>query len=78
MHLADQAVALTKLMEAGQPVSSVAARDLLDVYRADGIDLQILKAFAITSDRERQMAAGAGSAGARPRLSLLSWEWPHP
>ncbi|MCY3761756.1 MAG: ParB/Srx family N-terminal domain-containing protein, partial [Gemmatimonadetes bacterium] len=72
MHPADQVVAFTKLVQAGQPVSSVAARfgaservveqrlrlgnaapELLDAYRADEIDLEVLKAFAVTADRER-------------------------
>ncbi len=75
MHPADQVVAFTKLVQAGQSVSSVAARfglserlveqrlrlgnaapELLDAYRADGIDLEVLKAFAVTTDCERQMA----------------------
>ena len=33
-----------------------AAPELLDAYRADKIDLEVLKAFAITTDRERQLA----------------------
>ena len=33
-----------------------AAPELLDAYRADQIDLEVLKAFAVTTDRERQMA----------------------
>ncbi len=33
-----------------------AAPELLDAYRADEIDLDTLKAFAVTTDRERQMA----------------------
>ena len=33
-----------------------AAPELLDAYRADHIDLEVLKAFAVTADRERQMA----------------------
>ena len=33
-----------------------AAPELLDAYRADGIDLEVLKAFAVTADRARQMA----------------------
>ena len=33
-----------------------AAPELLDAYRADEIDLEVLKAFAVTTDRERQMA----------------------
>ena len=75
MHPADQVVAFTRLAEAGQSVSSIAARfglserlveqrlrlgnaapELLEAYRADGIDLEVLKAFAVTTDRERQMA----------------------
>ncbi len=76
MHPADQVVAFTKLADAGQSVSAIAARfgaseriveqrlrlgnaapELLDAYRADEIDLEVLKAFAVTTDRERQMAA---------------------
>ena len=34
-----------------------AAPELLDAYRADEIDLETLKSFAVTTDRERQMAA---------------------
>ena len=34
-----------------------AAPELLDAYRADEIDLEVLKAFTVTSDRARQMAA---------------------
>ena len=75
MHPADQVVAFTKLADAGQSVSAIAARfgaseriveqrlrlgnaapELLDAYRADEIDLEVLKAFAVTADRERQMA----------------------
>ena len=75
MHPADQVVAFTKLADAGQSVSTIAARfgaservveqrlrlgdaapELLDAYRADAIDLEALKAFAVTADRERQMA----------------------
>ena len=33
-----------------------AAPELLDAYRADRFDLEVLKAFAVTADRERQMA----------------------
>ena len=33
-----------------------AALELLDAYRADEIDLEVLKAFSVTTDRERQMA----------------------
>ena len=75
MHPADQVVAFSKLVQAGQPVSAIAARfgvsermveqrlrlgnaapELLDAYRANEIDLEVLKAFAVTTDRERQMA----------------------
>ena len=75
MHPADQVVAFSKLADAGQSVSAIAARfgaseriveqrlrlgnaapELLDAYRADEIDLEVLKAFAVTADRERQMA----------------------
>ena len=75
MHPADQVVAFTKLSDAGQSVSAIAARfgaseriveqrlrlgnaapELLDAYRADEIGLEVLKAFAVTADRERQMA----------------------
>ena len=33
-----------------------AAPEILDAYRADAIDLETLKAFAVTTDRTRQMA----------------------
>ena len=33
------------------------APDLLDAYRADEIDLEVLKAFSVTTDHARQMAA---------------------
>ena len=33
-----------------------AAPELLDAYRAEGIDLETLMAFAVTTDRERQLA----------------------
>ena len=33
-----------------------AAPELLDAYRADGIDLETLKAFAVTTDHDRQRA----------------------
>ena len=75
MHPADQVVAFSELVKAGQSVSAIAARfgasermveqrlrlgnaapELLDAYRADEIDLEVLKAFAVTADRERQMA----------------------
>ena len=75
MHPADQVVAFSELVQAGQPVPSIAARfglserlveqrlrlgnaapELLDAYRANEIDLETLKAFAVTTDRARQMA----------------------
>ncbi len=75
MHPADQVVAFSKLSDAGQSVSAIAARfgaseriveqrlrlgnaapELLDAYRAGEIDLEVLKAFAVTADRERQIA----------------------
>ena len=75
MHPADQVVAFSKLADAGQSVSAIAARfgaservveqrlrlgnaapELLDAYRANEIDLEVLKAFAVTADRERQIA----------------------
>ncbi len=75
MHPADQVAAFAELVDAGQPVSAIAARfgaserlveqrlrlgnaapELLDAYRAGEIDLEVLKAFAVTADRERQMA----------------------
>ena len=45
-----------------------AAPELLDAYRADRIDLETLKAFAVTTDHERQRAAfeQATSQGYRP------------
>ena len=88
MHPADQVVAFTKLADAGQSVSAIAARfgaseriveqrlrlgnaapELLDAYRADEIDLEVLKAFAVTTDRERQMAVSlrvASSVTSKP------------
>ncbi len=44
-----------QLVEQRMRLGSVAP-ELLDVYRADGIDFEVLKAFAVTTDRERQMA----------------------
>ena len=40
-----------------------AAPELLDAYRADEIDLEVLKAFAVTTDRDRQMAVWEQVAG---------------
>ena len=91
MHPADQVVAFTKLVQAGQSISSIAARfgtseriveqrlrlgnaapELLDAYRADEVDLEVLKAFAVTTDRERQMAVWEQVAGQGYRPS--AWQ----
>ena len=91
MHPADQVTAFAKLVDAGQPVSSIAARfgvserlveqrlrlgnaapELLDAYRADEIDLEVLKAFAVTTDRERQMAVWEQVSGQGYRPA--SWQ----
>ena len=91
MHPADQVVAFSKLVQAGQPVSSIAARfgvsermveqrlrlgnaapELLDVYRANEIDLEVLKAFAVTADRQRQMAVWEQVSGQGYRPS--AWQ----
>ena len=91
MHPADQVVAFTKLADAGQSVSAIAARfgaseriveqrlrlgnvapELLDAYRADEIDLEVLKAFAVTTDRERQIAVWEQVAGQGYRPS--AWQ----
>ncbi len=88
MHPADQVVAFTKLADAGQSVSAIAARfgaseriveqrlrlgnaapELLDAYRAGEIDLEALKAFAVTADRERQMAVWEQVSGQAYRPS---------
>ena len=88
MHPADQVTAFTKLVQAGQSVSSVAARfgtsermveqrlrlgnaapELLDAYRADEIDLEVLKAFAVTTD-PRAPAGGLGT-GLGPGLPAV-------
>ncbi len=49
-----------------------AAPELLDAYRADEIDLEVLKAFAVTADRERQMAVWEQVAGQGYRPS--AWQ----
>ncbi len=91
MHPADQVVAFSKLADAGQSVSAIAARfgaservveqrlrlgnaapELLDAYRADEIDLEVLKAFAVTADRERQMAVWEQVSGQGYRPS--AWQ----
>ena len=91
MHPADQVVAFTKLADAGQSVSAIAARfgaseriveqrlrlgnaapELLNAYRAGEIDLEVLKAFAVTADRARQMAAWEHVSGQGYRPS--AWQ----
>ena len=91
MHPADQVVAFSKLVQAGQPVSSIAARfgaseriveqrlrlgnaapELLDAYRANEIDLEVLKAFAVTTDRARQMTVWEQVSGQGYRPS--AWQ----
>ncbi len=49
-----------------------AAAELLDAYRADEIDLETLKAFAVTADRERQLAVWAQVSGQGYRPS--AWQ----
>ena len=48
------------------------APDLLDAYRAHEIDLEVLKAFSVTPDHERQMAAWEQVAGQGYRPS--AWQ----
>ena len=50
-----------------------AAPELLDAYRADEIDLEVLKAFAVTVDRERQMAVWeqVSAQGYRPSAAQV-------
>ena len=48
------------------------APDLLDAYRADEIDLEVLKAFSVTPDHERQMTAWEQIAGQGYRPS--AWQ----
>ena len=48
------------------------APELLDAYRADEIDLEVLKAFSVTPDHERQMAAWQQVAGQGYRPS--AWQ----
>ena len=91
MHPADQVVAFSKLVQAGQPVSSIAARfglserlveqrlrlgnaapELLDAYRANEIDFEVLKAFAVTTDCARQMAVWEQVSGQGYRPS--AWQ----
>ena len=48
------------------------APDLLDAYRADEIDLEVLKAFSVTTDHARQMAAWEQIAGQGCRPS--AWQ----
>ena len=49
-----------------------AAPELLEAYRAGTIDLETLKAFAVTSDRERQFAAYEQVLGQGYRIS--AWQ----
>ena len=49
-----------------------AAPELLDAYRADQIDLEVLKAFAVTADHERQMAVWEQISGQDYRPS--AWQ----
>ncbi len=49
-----------------------AAPELLDAYRANEIDLEVLKAFAVTADRERQMAVWEQISGQGYRPS--AWQ----
>ena len=49
-----------------------AAPELLDAYRADEIDLEVLKAFAVTADRQRQMAVWEQVSGQGYRPS--AWQ----
>ena len=49
-----------------------AAPELLDAYREDRIDLEVLKAFAVTADRERQMAVWEQVSGQGHRPS--AWQ----
>ncbi len=91
MHPAEQVVSFSKLADAGQSVSAIAARfgaservveqrlrlgnaapELLDAYRANEIDLEVLKAFAVTADRERQMAVWEQVSGQDYRPS--AWQ----
>ena len=48
-----------------------AAPELLDAYRADKIDLEVLKAFAITTDRERQLAWSGNRSPPRAIARIL-------
>ena len=49
-----------------------AAPELLDAYRANEIDLEVLKAFAVTADRQRQMAVWEQVSGQGYRPS--AWQ----
>lgn len=49
-----------------------AAPELLEAYRAGTIDLETLKAFAVTTDRERQLAAYEQVSGHGYRIS--AWQ----
>ncbi len=49
-----------------------ATPELLDAYRAGGIDLEVLKAFAVTADRTRQMTVWEQLSGQAGRPS--AWQ----
>ena len=56
-----------------------AAPEILDAYRADAIDLETLKAFAVTADQARQMAGvGAGERPGLPAERLADQAHAHP
>ena len=76
MHPADQVVAARfgaseRIVEQRLRLGN-AAPELLDAYRADEIDLEVLKAFAVTADRERQMAVWEQVSGQGYRPS--AWQ----
>ena len=73
-----KALAADGVLDAAYPVPCLivdgnAAPELLDAYRADNIDLETLKAFAVTTDHRRQMAVWAQLAnqGYRPAPSQV-------
>ena len=90
-HYTELMDGFSKLADAGQSVSAIAARfgaseriveqrlrlgnaapELLDAYRANEIDLEVLKAFAVTADRERQIAVWEQVSGQGYRPS--AWQ----
>ena len=54
-HIAARFGLTERLIEQRLRLGNVAPQ-LLDTYRADEIDLEVLKAFAVTTDHDRQMA----------------------